>query len=97
MKFLKINNNNNISTITINNEKSLNALNTTILNEIDEALSKIEYNKNIKSVIITGAGNKAFVAGADITEMSKMNKEEAYNYSLKGQNLCHGISRNRDS
>jgi len=91
MKFLKKNNYNNTTTITINNEKSLNALNTTILNEIDEVLSKIEYNKDIKTVIITGAGNKAFVAGADITEMAKMNKEEAYNYSLKGQKLFSRI------
>ena len=91
MRFLKTNNYNSTTTITINNEKSLNALNTTILNEIDEVLSKIEYNKDIKTVIITGAGNKAFVAGADITEMAKMNKEEAYNYSLKGQKLFSRI------
>jgi enoyl-CoA hydratase len=91
MRFLKTNNYNSTTTITINNEKSLNALNTTILNEIDEVLSKIEYNKKIKTVIITGAGNKAFVAGADITEMAKMSKKEAYNYSLKGQKLFSKI------
>ena len=80
MKFVKIHNNKNITTITINNEKNLNALNSVILDELDNALSKIEFNTNIKSIIITGAGKKAFVAGADITEMAKMNKKEAYNH-----------------
>ena len=64
---------------------------TDILDELDNALSKIEFNTNIKSIIITGAGKKAFVAGADITEMAKMNKKEAYNYSLKGQKLFSKI------
>ena len=91
MKFLKIDNDKNITTITINNEKNLNALNSIILDELDNALSKIEFNTNIKSIIITGAGDKAFVAGADISEMAKMNNEEAYNYSLKGQKLFSKI------
>ncbi|MDR1661331.1 MAG: enoyl-CoA hydratase/isomerase family protein, partial [Azoarcus sp.] len=60
-----------IAVITINRPKSLNALNSEILAELNESFSEIEKRKDIKVLIITGAGEKAFVAGADIAEMVK--------------------------
>ena len=58
-----------IALVTINNPKSLNALNSATLAELNECLAKIETSKDIRVVILTGSGAKAFVAGADISEM----------------------------
>lgn len=60
---------NEIGIITINRPKSLNALNTETLTELKATVDEIEGRKDIKVVIVTGAGEKAFVAGADISEM----------------------------
>ena len=58
-----------VSIITINREKALNALSTAVLNDLEEAVNTVEADKDTYCVIITGAGNKSFVAGADIAEM----------------------------
>ena len=58
-----------IAVVSINNPKSLNALNTATLTELDDCLAEIERSKDVRAVIVTGAGTKAFVAGADISEM----------------------------
>ena len=55
--------------ITVNNPKSLNALNSATLRELDECLAAAESDENLRVVIVTGAGPKSFVAGADISEM----------------------------
>ena len=57
-----------IYTITINRPDKLNALNKDVFTDLNTAVDEINNNKEIKSAIITGAGAKAFVAGADITE-----------------------------
>ncbi len=87
MKFINLKIDNYIAVIEINNESQLNALNQKVLLELDKVISKLENDKSVKIVIITGAGKKAFVAGADIKEMQKMSKEEAYNYSKLGNKL----------
>ncbi len=87
MKFINLKIDNYIAVIEINNESQLNALNQKVLLELDTVISKLENDKSVKILIITGAGKKAFVAGADIKEMQKMSKEEAYNYSKSGNNL----------
>ncbi len=76
---------NNILTITINRPDKLNALNKTVFDELNEALDEVKNNAEIKSVIITGAGPKAFVAGADISEFGGLNKEEAMAMAKRGQ------------
>ena len=58
-----------IAIVTINNPKSLNALNSATLSELNDCLASIEKSKDIRVVIVTGSGAKAFVAGADISEM----------------------------
>lgn len=76
---------NGIYTITINRPDKLNALNKDVFTDLNTALDEIEKNPEIKSVIITGAGPKAFVAGADITEFNSLNKEEAMALAKRGQ------------
>lgn len=64
-----------IAVVSINNPKSLNALNSATLEELNACLAEIEGRKDIRVVIITGAGPKAFVAGADISEMVNASPE----------------------
>lgn len=75
----------NIFTITINRPDKLNALNKDVFTDLNKALDEVENNPEIKSVIITGAGPKAFVAGADISEFSALNKEQAMVLAKRGQ------------
>ena len=76
---------NGIFTITINRPDKLNALNKTVFEELNKALDEVNSNAEIKSAIITGAGLKAFVAGADISEFGDLNKEKAMVMAKKGQ------------
>ena len=78
---------NNVLTITINRPEKLNALNGDVFTDLDEALDDIKKNPEIKSVIITGAGPKAFVAGADISEFSGFTKADAMNLAKRGQDI----------
>ena len=79
-----------ISIITINRPKALNALNSKVLEELDLTLESIDTNK-IRAVIITGSGEKSFVAGADIAEMSTLTKKEAEAFSKKGNDVFRKI------
>ena len=65
-----------VSIITINREKALNALSTAVLNDLEEAVNTVSADKDTYCVVITGAGSKSFVAGADIAEMSTLTKAE---------------------
>lgn len=76
---------NNIFTITINRPDKLNALNKMVFDELNKALDQVETNKEIRSVIITGAGPKAFVAGADISEFNGLDKAQSMHLSKRGQ------------
>ena len=79
-----------ISLITISRPKALNALNSQVLDELSQALDKIDTSK-ISALIITGEGEKSFVAGADISEMSSLSKKEAEEFSTKGNNVFRKI------
>ena len=76
-----------VATLTINRPKALNALSTQVLTEMKEALLEVERNKDVYALIITGAGDKAFVAGADIAEMKDKNVEEAALYGEFGNEV----------
>ncbi len=78
---------NNILTVTINRPEKLNALNKQVLDDLEGVLDEIAKNEGIRSVIITGAGPKAFVAGADISEFSGLNKEQAMAVAKRGQEI----------
>ena len=71
-----------IATITINRPKSLNALNSETLAELNECCAEVEKRKDVRVVILTGSGAKAFVAGADISEMVNATPAEGRAMSL---------------
>ena len=86
---------NGIFTITINRPDKLNALNAAVFTDLDKALDEIANNTEIKSAIITGAGLKAFVAGADITEFAGLNKEQAMTLAKRGQDVFFKIENSK--
>ena len=75
-----------IAILTINRPKALNALNSQVLEELDKTLDSIDINK-IRALILTGAGEKSFVAGADIGEMSSLSKKEGEAFGKKGNDV----------
>ena len=84
-KHLLVTNEDNILVITINRPDKLNALNRELIGELDEALNEIYDNAAIKGAIITGSGDKAFAAGADISEFMGLSTEEAKGFVERGQ------------
>ncbi len=82
-----------VATITINRPKAMNALNPQVVAELDQAISQVEADDAVKCVVITGAGDKAFVAGADIAAMVQMNALEGRKFSLMGQNVFFRLER----
>ena len=76
-----------LATITINRPKALNALNSETLRELDIIINSIENNSDIYCVILTGSGQKAFVAGADISEMKNLDSTEAEEFGLLGNQV----------
>jgi enoyl-CoA hydratase len=80
-----------ILTITINRPDKLNALNKDVFNDLNRVMDEVYQKAEIKSAIITGAGSKAFVAGADIVEFSSFNKEQAVALSKRGQDVFFKI------
>lgn len=79
--------NNRTTTITINRPSKLNALNKETIEELHNAFSEAEANPEVRVVIITGAGEKAFVAGADISEFANFSVTEGAALAKKGQEL----------
>ncbi len=71
--------------ITINRPDKLNALNRPTLEELDDALAAAETDDEVLAVVVTGEGKKAFVAGADISELNTLGPVEAKEFSLRGQ------------
>lgn len=80
-----------IATITINRPDKLNALNADVLKELRDALKSIREDAEARVVIITGAGEKAFIAGADVSLMSKASASEAIEFSAAGQDIFSEI------
>ncbi len=79
--------------VTINRPDKLNALNDATMAEIDEAFASLEGDVSVGGVILTGAGAKAFVAGADIGELSKQTPIEGRGRSLRGQAILDRVER----
>lgn len=82
---LLVNTENNIAVVTINRPSKLNALNKLTIEELHSAISSLNADKNVKVIILTGSGEKAFVAGADISEFAHFTKEEGEALAAKGQ------------
>ena len=88
-KFLKIENEGGITTLKISAPKSLNALNSTILKELGDFVENI--GSTTRVLIITGDGEKSFVAGADISEMANLNEQEGYEFGKLGAKVFRAI------
>jgi len=76
-----------IAKITFNRPKALNALNQALLKEFESALTKVELDEDVRVLVLTGAGDKAFVAGADITEINKLNPLQSRFFCEKGHRI----------
>ena len=80
-----------VGLITINRPKVLNALSVQTIDELREALLSLKHDAEVKVLVVTGSGEKAFVAGADIGELAKLSAAEAKGYSLRGQHVLNLI------
>ena len=87
MSCIKINNDNLVSEIIIDRSEALNAMNSDMLSELTKAMVKVKSDDKTGVIIITGEGDKAFIAGADIKAMQQMNAKEAFEYGKAGQQL----------
>ncbi|MFP4048572.1 MAG: enoyl-CoA hydratase/isomerase family protein, partial [Desulfovermiculus sp.] len=81
----------NVAVVTINRPKVLNALNPDTLQELEQAILEIRANADARVMVITGAGDKAFVAGADISEFPKMNALQARMFAQKGHDVFFAL------
>ena len=76
-----------IAVATINRPKALNALNSQVLEDLNELLDLVKADEEIRALVLTGSGEKAFVAGADIAEMSNLTKTEGEAFGKKGNDV----------
>uniref|UniRef100_UPI004029D74B enoyl-CoA hydratase-related protein n=1 Tax=Acetatifactor sp. TaxID=1872090 RepID=UPI004029D74B len=90
MDYILYEQNGNVATITINREKALNALNSQVLDELNATLDAVDLS-TVRCLVITGAGAKSFVAGADIGEMSSLTKAEGEAFGKKGNDVFRKI------
>ena len=79
-----------VGIITINRPQALNALNSQVLEELDQVFSNVDLN-TVRCLVLTGAGEKSFVAGADIAEMSTLTKAEGEAFGKKGNDVFRKI------
>jgi len=77
-----------VAKITINRPTKYNALNVAVVSKLKEMMKKAEADEEVRAVILTGSGDKAFAAGADISEFSDKNSETVRALADNGQNLC---------
>jgi enoyl-CoA hydratase len=77
--------------VSFNRPKALNALNYPLLKELDQILDELAADDSVYTIIFTGAGDKSFIAGGDIKDMSRMNVEEGKLYAYAGTNLLRKI------
>ncbi len=94
-QFLLLDKNNFIATVTVNREKAMNALNPDVLKEIQDCFTTLSGDPEVRAVIITGAGEKAFIAGADIAAMSKMTPAESLEFGKLGHAAMNAIDQCR--
>jgi len=80
------------ATVTVDRPKSLNALDTRTLEELEKAAGELARRTDLRGVIVTGAGEKAFVAGADIAEMQGMDADRARHFGALGQRVMDVIA-----
>lgn len=93
-RFIKLNCNGAVATVTIDRPEALNALDPEVLQDLESCFEKLNDDLSVKVIILTGV-KKAFVAGADIASMSKMTPEEAVEFSRLGQRVFNRVASMR--
>jgi enoyl-CoA hydratase len=86
--------NNKIAQVTINRPNKLNALNSAIIHELSDAFEDLEDDEDVKVIVLTGSGDKAFVAGADISEFAHFSVDEGGALARKGQEMLFNLIEN---
>ena len=84
-----------VGTLTIDRPESLNALNSAVLEELEEALEALDADQSVEALVLTGAGTKAFISGGDIREMLGLDMPGARSFSRDGQRLMLFIQNMR--
>ncbi len=87
MEYVKLDIHGAIARVTIDRQGKLNALNATVLDELESCFLDLQENSAVRAVIVTGAGEKSFVAGADISQFPSLTPEEAQAFSVRGQTV----------
>jgi enoyl-CoA hydratase/carnithine racemase len=82
---IKIKQKQNIAWITLNRPEKLNSITLLMLEELSQLVEQLNKNQNVRCIVITGEGKKAFSVGADLTELQKLNEQKAADFSIKGQ------------
>ena len=91
--YLVVHHENRIATLTLTRPQALNALNLAALRELEQFFHAAADREDIAAIVITGAGEKAFVAGADIAEIAACNGEQGWELARNGQNVLNNIQR----
>ena len=83
--------NDNVALLSINRPKALNAINVEVLSELGAAVETLRGRQDVRAMILTGAGDRAFVAGADIAQMSDYGQDEAKTFAIQGHQVLTAI------
>lgn len=92
MNTVKLDQNGNLAILTLNREEVMNVINQQMLLELETAVKTVEANPEVRCLIITGAGTRAFAAGADIEEMYRMDEKQAYRFAMDACCIIDRIS-----
>lgn len=92
-EFIRVESEEQIAVVTIDRQEKLNALNAQVVGELGEAMEAIAADDGIRGVVLTGAGEKAFVAGADIGVLAEMDPQSGVEISRQGQRVFAAIER----
>ena len=93
LKTILLTEENGIALVTINRPKALNAINDDVMTELGLLFTQVLDPRKLKGVIITGSGDKAFVAGADITQFQGLDSDQGFKLSKKGHDVYDAIER----
>lgn len=92
MELVKVEKKETVALLTIDRPEGLNALNTAVLKELADALDVLARDRDLRALVVTGAGDRAFVAGADIGEMAELTREEAASFAHVGHETIKKLS-----
>ncbi len=93
MDYVRIERRDAVAIVTIDRPERLNALNSAVVAELAQALGDLDADRAVRAVVLTGAGNRAFIAGGDVAEMLALTLEDADRFVYLGQELTRQIER----